>query len=132
MQAVSLSSRGRNAKDAVDPLQHRFALAFAPIHKRYFGTAIGLASGVAFFLLTAVHLVRSPAEDYPLVLLAEYFYGYTVSWTGAVVGLLWGGAVGFVAGWFVAFCRNLALVVSLLLTRSSAELTATSDFLDHI
>ncbi|MBA2243901.1 MAG: hypothetical protein H0W11_03025, partial [Gemmatimonadetes bacterium] len=64
--------------------------------------------------------------------LAEYFYGYTVSWPGALVGGFWGFVVGFVAGWFVAFCRNLVIAATLFITRTRAELAATRDFLDHI
>jgi len=65
-------------------------------------------------------------------LLAEYFYGFTVSWRGAMVALAWGFFVGFVAGWFVAFCRNLTMATLLFVTRTRAELTATRTFLDHI
>jgi hypothetical protein len=106
------------------------ALAFAPIHKRAFGVAIGAAAGLLFFAATVVVLLRG--TDVGLYLLSEYFYGYSVSWTGAVIGLLWGFAVGFVAGWFVAFCRNLALAISIFISRTRSELHATADFLDHI
>jgi hypothetical protein len=40
--------------------------------------------------------------------------------------------VGFVAGWFFAFCRNLVLAFSVFLIRARAELNQTRDFLDHI
>jgi hypothetical protein len=115
-----------------EALPPALVLAFAPLHKRAFGMAVGAASGVAFFLLTAVYLLRPPAHPIPLQLIGEYFYGYTVSWKGALVGLLWGSAVGFIAGWFIAFCRNLALAVSVFITRTRGELDATRDFLDHV
>jgi hypothetical protein len=35
-------------------------------------------------------------------------------------------------GWFVAFCRNLAIATSIFITRTRAELSQTRDFLDHI
>ena len=123
----------RAVDDAEDEaLPPALVLAFAPLHKRAFGLAVGAASGVLFFLLTAVYLLRAPAERLPLHLLSEYFYGYTVSWRGAVVSLLWGVAVGFIAGWFIAFCRNLALAISVFITRTRGELDATRDFLDHV
>ena len=106
------------------------ALAFAPIHKRAFGVAIGAAAGLLFLAATVVVLLRG--TDVGLYLLSEYFYGYSVSWTGALIGLLWGFAVGFIAGWFVAFCRNLALAISIFISRTRSELHATADFLDHI
>ena len=118
--------------DADEALPPALVLAFAPLHKRAFGLAVGVASGALFFLLTAVYLLRAPAERIPLHLLSQYFYGYTVSWGGALVSLLWGLAVGFVAGWFIAFCRNLALAISVFITRTRGELDATRDFLDHV
>lgn len=110
------------------------ALAFLPLHKRAFGMAIGTATGLTVFALTAVYLLRQPqaAGAFKLELLSEYFYSYRVSWAGAFIGFAWGFVVGFVAGWFVAFCRNLVLAASIFITRTRAELRATRDFLDHI
>lgn len=107
-------------------------LAFAPLHKRAFGSAIGAAAGLVVFALTAFHLVVRPDPAPDIALLANYFTGYTVSWTGAFIGLAWGFFVGFIGGWFVAFCRNLAIAISIFVTRTRAELRATRDFLDHI
>ena len=109
-------------------------LAFAPLHKRALGMAIGSACGLLIFAVTAVHVIRNPAPDHALNLglLREYFYGYSVNWLGAFIGLLWGWLVGFVAGWFVAFCRNFVIAVSIFITRTRAELQETRDFLDHI
>jgi hypothetical protein len=67
-----------------------------------------------------------------LELLANYFYGYSVSWKGLAIGTGWGFVVGFVGGWFVAFCRNMVIAVSVFVTRTRAELAQTRDFLDHI
>ncbi len=125
-----MTTSSRNVAEPQVPAD--LALAFAPLHKRAFGTAVGAATGLVFFGITALHLILRPETHVPLWLLAEYFYGYTVSWQGAFVGLFWGFFVGFVAGWFLAFCRNLAITVSIFITRSRAELAATRDFLDHI
>lgn len=118
-------------RDIEEQQEQELVLLFAPLHKRAFGFATGLAVGIVVFLATALYLLR-PNPAIHLELLAQYFYGYTVSWRGALVGLAWGCLTGFVAGWFAAFCRNLALVLSLLLVRSRAELDQTRDFLDHI
>lgn len=113
-------------------LSRTFALAFAPLHKRHFGTACGVAAATLVVALTLAHVVRSPDDDYPLRLLSQYFAGYTVSLAGAVVGGLWAGFAGFVAGWFFAFCRNLAVAVTMLVLRTRATMAASRDFLDHI
>ena len=115
-----------------DVLPNALALAFAPLHKRAFGTAVGAAAGLAFLVLTLVHVLAHPRGALPLELLGEYFYGYQVSWAGAFIALAWGLAVGFVAGWFFAFCRNLALAISIFVSRTRGELDSTRDFLDHI
>lgn len=106
--------------------------AFLPLHKRALGMALGLTLGGLVFLATAVHVLRRPDPEFPLYLLGEYFYGYTVSWEGAFLGLGWGFVTGFVGGWFLAFARNLGQAIFIFVTRTRAELAATNDFLDHI
>ena len=115
-----------------DVLPAEVALAFAPLHKRAFGIAIGLAVGTTMFLITAAYLLRDPEHGVGLALLAQYFKGYTVSWSGAFIGFFWGFLVGFVGGWFVAFCRNLVIAASIFIIRAKSELNQTRDFLDHI
>lgn len=119
----------RNSRDVLPPT---VALAFAPLHKRAFGMAIGIASGLTFFLATTMFLLRTPEQGVGLALLSQYFKGYTVSWGGAFVGLAWGFVVGFVGGWFVAFCRNLVIAINIFIIRAKSELHQSRDFLDHI
>jgi hypothetical protein len=113
-------------------LPTQLALGFAPLHKRAFGIAVGTAAALLMLAINAVALVRGGEVARNLTLLKEYFYGYTVSWTGAVIATAWAFFVGFVAGWFVAFSRNLTMAVSLFVVRTKADLAATRDFLDHI
>ncbi len=110
----------------------RLALAFAPLNKAAFGAATGTVAALLVLLVTGVYLVRDPKPGFDLGLLAEFFYGYTVSWSGAIIGALWAGFAGFVLGWFLALVRNLVLAVMVLEIRSRAELEETRDFLDHI
>jgi len=115
-----------------DGIPPRVALLFAPIDKRAFGAAVGTAAGLGTFLLTAIYLLVRPEPAPDLALLGQYFAGYTVSWGGALVGFGWAFVVGFCAGWFVAFIRNLVIAAWIFLTRSRAELAAASEFLDHL
>lgn len=118
---------------AVEPaLPPEVALAFAPLHKRNFGIACGAAMALLVAASTGIHLIRSPEDGMPLVLLGNYFTGYRVSPAGIAVGAFWAGVTGFVAGWFLAFSRNLALAVFLFVIRARAELAAQRDFLDHL
>ena len=108
------------------------ALAFAPVHKRVLGVAVGGVVGVAVFAITVFHVVFQPVDGLNLTLLGQYFSGYAVSWRGAFVGLFWGFFTGFVAGWFVAFVRNFVIALRVFTMRTKAELAQTKDFLDHI
>lgn len=113
-------------------LQHRLDVALAPLHKLCLGLGAGTAIALVVLAATLVHLARSPAEPYPLALLSQYFRGYTVSLAGAFIGAAWGFGVGFVLGWFFAFCRNLVVGTALFLFRTRAELAANKGFLDQI
>jgi hypothetical protein len=113
-------------------LPKELLLAFAPLHKSAFGVAIGFVAALLVFLVTVATLLKPDAHRLPLELLGVYFRGYSVSWTGALIGAGWAGMAGFVFGWFVAFCRNLVLAISLFVIRTRAQLSETRDFLDHI
>lgn len=130
------ASRGAPMGASADPdtaaVMPEVMLAFAPLHKRAFGVATGTAGATLMALLTILRLVNWSGEGFPLGLLEQFFAGYTVSWSGVFVGAAWGFAVAFVAGWFAAFCRNLALAVSAFFIRTRAELSETRNFLDHI
>lgn len=112
--------------------ERELMLAFAPLHKAAMGVAFGAVLALLLALLTAVAVRLAPAAHLPLELLDEYFYGYTVSWPGVAVAAFWGGLVGFVAGWFLAFARNLVVAIWMFYVRTRAELEATRDFLDHV
>lgn len=106
--------------------------AFAPLHKRAFGVAVGAAGALFMALLTVAGMLLPRGSEFPLHLFQEFFRGYSVTWAGVVIGAAWGFGVAFVAGWFAAFCRNLALAISAFYIRTRAEFDATREFLDHI
>lgn len=106
--------------------------AFAPIHKRALGVAVGTVFGGFLFVVTAFHVIMRPADGPPLELLAQYFYGYTVTWAGALIALFWGSMSGFVLGWFAALVRNLTVSIAVFVFKTRANLKQTADFLDHI
>lgn len=114
------------------PVISAMLFAFAPLHKRAFGVATGVAGAIFMVGVTVAGMYVPDAGDFPLELLGQYFQGYAVSWPGAAIGAAWGFATAFVAGWFAAFCRNLALAISAFLIRTRAELESTRGFLDHI
>ncbi len=122
-------TRGREPSESIEVF---LAKAFAPMHKRAMGLAVGLTAAGAIFLLTVFHVVAKPADALSIELLSQYFYGYDLSWRGAVIGAWWAFVAGFVGGWFAAFLRNLFLGFWLMTVRVRANLRETRDFLDHI
>ncbi|MEO7041268.1 MAG: hypothetical protein ABI035_03300 [Gemmatimonadaceae bacterium] len=112
--------------------EERIVLAFAPLHKAALGLASGVVFGVIFAAITLLDLVVDPQQIAGLRLLAQYFYGYNVSLLGALIGFGWGCGVGFVAGWFLAFARNVVLAIWILYFRARADWLATSDLLDYV
>ena len=114
------------------PVIDAVLFAFAPVHKRAFGAAVGVAGALLMAMVTVGGIVLPEGRQVPLYLLEHYFEGYSVTWPGVVIGAAWGFAVAFIAGWFAAFCRNLALAISAFMIRTRAELMSTREFLDHI
>jgi hypothetical protein len=105
--------------------------AFAWLDRVALGLAIGVWCGLAFFLATALLIVKGAAPIGPhLGLLAQYFPGYTVTWTGSLLGLAYGFVAGFAFGWAVAFLRNVLLSVYLHVVKFRARLSSMDSFLD--
>ena len=115
-----------------ESVEQVLAHAFAPMYKRAFGVAVGLTAAIIMFVLTAFHVLVAPDQASDLGLLSQYFYGYHVSWIGALIGAGWASVVGFVAGFFFAFVRNVVLATWLFTKRTKAELMAARDILDQI
>ncbi len=68
---------------------------------------LAMFCGVGLFCATAWLLVRGgPNVGLHLNLLGQYFPGYSVSWPGAFLGLVYGGLVGAVVGWMAAWIYN--------------------------
>lgn len=125
------AERRISAPELERAVERALVLAFAPMHKRIFGTATGVAAALVVAVATLVAVLSAPADS-ALYLLSAYYRGYDVSWTGIFVGAAWSGLVGFVGGWFLAFVRNFMLATWLLYIRVRANLSQTRDFLDHI
>ncbi len=123
----------RMMENELSELPREMRFAFAPLIKRAMGISIGLTFGLGFFLITAGHLLVSPARVQHLWLLTHYFTGYNPeTWTGAFIGLLWGLWTGFVMGWMFAYIRNFVVAVWIIIIRAKANLSVNREFLDHI
>ncbi len=81
--------------------------AVARIHAGVLAVVCGLIGGVGLFAMTAWLLIRGgPRVGEHLSLLGQYFYGYTVTWGGSVVGLGYGAVIGGIVGWLTGAVYN--------------------------
>jgi|SRR5271157_6165076 len=104
---------------------------FAPLHRAALGVACGVVVGGVVAVATLVLVIRG-ADPLSFGLLGQFFWGYSVSWGGVFIGLVWGFGVGFVLGYGFALVRNAVVWLWLTMIRSRAEMDQYSDFLDHL
>jgi hypothetical protein len=98
--------RGEDRREAI------IRLSFARFDIRALATATGLVTGGVLWLATAALLFKGASPDVQvgahLAQLASFFPGFTVTWTGSLVGLAYGFVLGFLIGATLAFSWNLS------------------------
>lgn len=103
---------------------------FAKLDAIAFGISTGIVCGLGLFTATVALLIKGGFEvGRNLSLLAQYFPGYSVTWSGSLIGCAYGLAAGFVAGFTLAFVRNLSLTIYAYTVSFRANLTGNR-FLD--
>lgn len=106
---------------------------FARLDAVALGAAAGAVMGLGVFLATAILLLKGgPVVGPTLSLLSQYLIGYSVSWRGALVGLIEGGIIGFVLGSLTGWSWNWMHRVYAYLVRRKAEAEAERDLLDKV
>ena len=81
--------------------------AIARMRAGVMAIVFALVCGTGLFLATSWLLLRGgPNVGQTLGLLRHYFPGYSVSWSGSLVGFVYGALVGGVAGGLVAWIYN--------------------------
>ena len=109
------------------------AEAFAKLDPLALGTAVGAVTGLGLFLATIILLIKGgPKVGATLSLLGQYLSGFEVTWSGAFIGLIEGGAFGFLLGYFLARLRNWGMVTYASLLRRRVEAEALNDLLKKL
>jgi len=68
----------------------------------------GMVGGLALFAATLWLVIKGgPNVGQHLGLLRAYYPGYSVTWTGSVVGFVYGALTGAILGWCVAWLYNV-------------------------
>lgn len=107
--------------------------AFAPLDSVALAVAFATVGGLGLLLATIVLLLKGGERVGPtLALLSQYFIGYSVTWSGALIGLLEAGALGFIAGYSVARLRNWGVAAYAALLRRRAEAEQRRNMLDQV
>jgi protoporphyrinogen oxidase len=120
-------------QEDIPQLEQTLAHAFPRLDRLALGVSLGLTAGLILCLATLILVLKGGAVVGPnLALLSQYFPGYRVSASGAVVGLLYGFAAGFLGGWTLAFLRNATAVLYMVLTRRRAERLLMRDLLEYL
>jgi hypothetical protein len=70
-----------------------------------FGLTCGILWGLAV-LLSTYWIIISCSPGNTLALLNKFYFGYSVSWLGGIIGLIWGFVDGFIGGALFAWLYN--------------------------
>ena len=100
----SMEARLRSA----DQEQVLVARAIARLRAGVVAIVTGMIGGVALSAATLWLVIKGgPTVGQHLGLLRSYYPGYSVTWTGAFVGFVYGALTGVILGWSVAWLYNL-------------------------
>ena len=95
-------SRTTNAAD-----REAIAIAIARLRAGIMAIVCGLLAGSGLLVATVWLVLRGgPNVGQHLVLLRNYLPGYTVTWSGALLGFVYGLLLGGVLGWLTAWVYN--------------------------
>lgn len=112
----------------LDAAEERVLTASIRINTIIMAVSLGLLCGIILWLSTAVLLLRGGYKvGLHLSLLSVFFPGYSVSWSGAWIGLLWGFVSGALAGavLYWSYSRTLRERLGTELLDSPASSTLT-------
>ncbi len=74
------------------------------LHKTAFGLASGILTGLCIFICTIWAMLKGGGNT--LILMNQFYIGYSISWIGAIIGLAWGFVSGFITSWLFAWLYN--------------------------
>jgi len=106
--------------------------AFARMDKLAFAVALGLVAGLVTFTATLFLVIKGgETVGRNMYLLSEFFFGYTVSVTGAMIGFAYSFLWAFLWGWTFAYLRNFILGLMIYRAKRKVELLSFREFVDH-
>lgn len=93
--------------------------AFARLDVKAMAAALGVVGGLTLAAATALLLIKGAPEGVAvgshLELLSNFLPGYSVSWSGALLGLAYGFVIGGLVGGGVAVLWNISHYVYIMI-----------------
>ncbi len=87
--------------------KNAYRSAAARLHRMTLCLTFAVIAGLSIFMVTAILLLKGGKSVGPhLALLGQFFPGYTVSWTGSLVGFFWGALLGGILGFIFGSVYN--------------------------
>ena len=125
------TSADSNQINADELANEQIVQTLAKIDSLALGIALGTVLGLGIFLATNLLLFKGGEKVGPnLALLAQFFPGYSVTYGGSFVGLLYGFVSGFALGWLIAVIRNIIIKIYLHIINLRQKMAAVNDFID--
>jgi hypothetical protein len=75
------------------------------LSKKAFGLASGILWGACIFICTIYVMIRGGGNT--MVLLQQFYWGYSIGFVGAILGFVYGFVYGFIDGWIFAWLYNI-------------------------
>ena len=90
-----------------DPEEEALSRAVVRMHAGVLAMVCAILGGAGLFTMTLWLVIKGgPRVGQHLGLLSHYFYGYTVTWQGSMVGLVYGAVTGGIVGWLIGSVYN--------------------------
>jgi hypothetical protein len=109
--SVSESAKNIPTQDSEEELLTRAVLR---LNANVLGFVLGVLFSLGIFVATNWLVIKSGDVVGPhLSLLSQYFIGYSVSFVGSLIGVLYAFVLGYVSGLIIAWVYNQIVAVSL-------------------
>ena len=121
-----------NSNEKIAELEsEQIVQSLAKVDSLALGVAFGTVFAAGIFLVTNLLILKGGENIGPnLALLGQFFPGYTVTFGGSLLGLLYGFISGFALGWLIAMIRNIIIRIYLQIINVRQKMAAVNDFLD--
>jgi len=107
LQAGQGDERDSKVEKQMTPSTRELSRAVVRLQVGVLAIVFALVGGMTLFIMTVWLLIKGGSHvGAHLQLLNQFFIGYSVSWTGSIVGAFYGMLLGGVAGWTIGTVYN--------------------------